>query len=111
MKQIDYKLVGQKVKQMRNKNNYTQEMMAEMCDISTSYLGHIERGSRKLTLETALKIATCLHISLDALVIDGLGQSESLVFNLQAVLDKKDKEKQNQLIRIIKVLIQHIDEL
>ena len=54
MKEINYVQIGQKIKNLRNEAGLTQEQMAERCEISTSFLGHIERGTRMLSLETAV---------------------------------------------------------
>ena len=111
MKNINYQLVGQRVKQLRNKKHLTQEQLAEACNISTSYLGHIERGSKKLSLETAVKIAQCLHVSVDALVIDGVLENSGLLSNIEAIIKKQDKKKQEQFIRLLKILAKNIDAL
>ena len=39
-----------------------------MADISLSFLGHIERGTRKLSVETLCRLAKALHCSFDALL-------------------------------------------
>ena len=55
------------------KAGLTQEQMAERCEISTSFLSHIERGTRKLSLETAVKIADYLHVSMNSLIMKTKG--------------------------------------
>jgi len=111
MSSISYSLVGQKIKYLRANAGMTQEQMSEKCDISTSYLGHIERGSRKLSLETAVKIADCLHISIDALIIDGKVPDMSIFSSVEAIIRKQDDAKQEQFIRLIKTLSENIDKL
>ena len=58
----DYKLIGQRIKQTRKSKRITQEMLAEMLDISVSYLSRVERGIVKLSLETLLKTASVLDV-------------------------------------------------
>ena len=111
MKEINYVQVGQKIKSLRMEAGLTQEQMAEMCEISTSFLGHIERGSRKLSLETAVKIADCLHVSMDALIMEGKETDLHLLSAVDAILKKQSKLKQEQFLRLLKVLSQNIDEL
>ena len=111
MKKIDYPLVGQKIKNLRMEAGLTQEQMAELCGISTSFLGHIERGSRKLSLETAVKIADCLHVSMDALIMEGKELDFSILSTVNAILQKQQKPKQEQFLRLLKVLAQNIEEL
>ncbi len=45
------------VKELRLKNKLTQEQMAFEIDISTSYLGMIERGERNISLKNIYEIA------------------------------------------------------
>ena len=47
---VNYELLGKRIKAERNKLNLTQEKLAEDVDISTAYLGQIERGERNVTL-------------------------------------------------------------
>ena len=51
MNNINYVNLGEKIKSTRKERGYTQEKLAEICDISTGFLGHIERGTRKLSLD------------------------------------------------------------
>ena len=111
MSSIDYLKVGKKIKSLRNNAGLTQEVMAEKCNISTSYLGHIERGSRKLSLETALKIADCLNVSLDGLILDAKAVDESILPSIEAVIQKQNKAKQEQFLRLLKVLADNMGEL
>ena len=70
MNNINYVNLGEKIKSTRKERGYTQEKLAEICDISTGFLGHIERGTRKLSLDTLFCIATVLNVSIDYLLID-----------------------------------------
>ena len=46
----------------------TQSCLAEQADISLSFLGHIERGSRKLSVDTLFRIAEVLDVPVDELM-------------------------------------------
>lgn len=111
MRKLNYLQIGQNIKTLRSEAGLTQERMAEICEISTSFLGHIERGTRKLSLETAVKIADCLQISMDALLIEGKKTDFSVLSAADAILRKQDSTTQQHFLCLIKVLSQHIDEL
>jgi transcriptional regulator, XRE family len=111
MRKLNYLQIGQNIKTLRSEVGLTQEKMAEICEISTSFLGHIERGTRKLSLETAVKIADCLQISMDALLMDGKKTDFSVLSAADAILRKQDSTTQQHFLCLIKVLSQHIDEL
>lgn len=69
---MDYEGLGRRVRRARKAAGLTQYELAEKLGISTSFLGHIERGSRKASLETIIRIANELSISLDNLLADSL---------------------------------------
>ena len=43
---IDYVALGHRIKEARKAKDVTQEALASACSVSTSHIGHIERGSR-----------------------------------------------------------------
>ena len=65
---MDYKCIGNRVLRRRIYMQYTQQQLAEKAGISTSFLGHIERGTRKMSLDTLCKIAKALECSTDFLL-------------------------------------------
>lgn len=60
---IDYVAIGRKIKNKRKSKALTQEKIAEQLDISISFISRIERGAVKISLETLVKIASCLEES------------------------------------------------
>lgn len=69
---MDYAAMGRRIKAARRDRNITQEGLAASAGISLSFLGHIERGTRKASLETLIKLANALGVSVDPLVRDSL---------------------------------------
>jgi transcriptional regulator with XRE-family HTH domain len=65
---IDYVQMGKRIKQRRKELHLTQEALAEQVDISASFMGHIERGSRITSLETLLSICIALDVSMDYII-------------------------------------------
>jgi Predicted transcriptional regulators len=65
---MDYEAMGKRIRVFRQSLNMTQAALAESVGISTSFMGHIERGSRIASLETLVKLSETLNISLDTLV-------------------------------------------
>lgn len=66
-----YKQIGIRLRQRRKELNMTQEIAAEKADISFSFYGHIERGTRKLSMETFYKILKVLDCSADDILGTG----------------------------------------
>ena len=68
---MDYVLLGKRVKIRRTILGLTQAQLAERINVCTSFVGHIERGSRKLSVETLYDLCKALDTSADFLL--GLG--------------------------------------
>ena len=65
---MDYSLIGERIKEERTKQGISQDVLSEKAELSQSFLGQIERGERKFSLSTLIKIANSLGASLDYLV-------------------------------------------
>ena len=65
MKDKDMKRTGKMLRIYRVKQGLTQAALAEKLNISTGYLGQIERGVRGFGLDTLRKVIYCINIPLD----------------------------------------------
>ena len=68
MYNIDYKAMGDRIREKRKEMKLTLDKLAEMIDISTSHEGEIERGQGVCSLEVLVNLATVLGLNLDTLV-------------------------------------------
>lgn len=66
---INYEAIGERVRHRRRVLKLTQEQLTEFVEISTLFIGHIERAEKKPSLETMAKLSRRLDISLDELVL------------------------------------------
>ena len=114
--------MGEKIRLYRRKLKFTQSELAEKADVSNNYIGQIERGTKKASLETILKIAGALgiHISelFDRKEIYGKTAKEYPVSKQIAFLlrDKKPAEQKKILklflfVTIIDVNISHLIQM
>mgnify|MGYP000097219291 CR=1 FL=1 len=62
---MDYAFMGAAFRKARQKKNLSMKQVADAAGICLSFYGHIERGTRKASLETALNISQVLEVSLD----------------------------------------------
>lgn len=65
---LDNIAIGKRIRQERDKLELSREEFAELIGLSDYYVGQLERGERQMSLPTLVKIAVCLHVSLDYLV-------------------------------------------
>lgn len=68
MKEIDYGRIGMRIRQVRKTKGWSQDTLAKKCGISMSFLGHIERGTRIMSLDTFGRICTELEAGADELL-------------------------------------------
>nr|MBQ8253310.1 helix-turn-helix transcriptional regulator [Lachnospiraceae bacterium] len=66
---MNREIVGSNVRLARVRNNLTQEQLAEMADISSSYLSAIERGKQSVSLEYMNRIADALRVPVANLLV------------------------------------------
>lgn len=58
-----------KLKELRIKNNFTQEKLAYETGVTVRYIAFLESGDRKPSLELAGKIAEKLHATVDEIFL------------------------------------------
>lgn len=93
---IDYKLLGGRIKTKRRERGITQEQLAESLAVSVGYVSQLERGITKTNLETLARLSRLLSCNISYFVGDAVtGKQEYLGSEL---LDKfaelSDNEKQ-----------------
>lgn len=91
---LNVEVFGKKLESERKKQGLTQEQLAEMADVSMQTISGYERGDKKPNLDTAVRIANTLSLSLDFLC-DGSEVAEqrktdpkiATLADIQAILD------------------------
>ncbi|KPU42767.1 anaerobic benzoate catabolism transcriptional regulator [Oxobacter pfennigii] len=59
------KLVGERIRNLRNERNWSQEELAHRANMHRSHLGEIERGETSVTVESIAKIAGAFEMTLE----------------------------------------------
>lgn len=57
-------LVGKRITALRNQKKLSQQKFANEADIERSYLTHVEKGRKNISMNTLKKITTALDVSL-----------------------------------------------
>ena len=63
--ELDAKLVGEVLAELRRKKGVSQEVLSGLAGIGRTHLSAIERGARKPTLETFYRICCALEIKME----------------------------------------------
>lgn len=102
---MDYNALGTRIKNKRLEQNLTQEQLAEKVELSAVYIGQIERGERKMTIETLVKLANSLNSSIEELLKDSTSSNINArlneLVNISKELDTSDIDK---VIDVIKAM-------
>ena len=103
---IDYKLIGYRIKTVRLKNKLTQEDLAEKLGVSTAFLSRIERGSSQINLKRLIEICTILDTS-PSYLLNGINQNSKFYLSkeFETLLEQCPKDKLRMVYDVLKVII------
>jgi len=105
---MELRTLGEKIRKHRKIKGLRQENLAEMCELSTNYIGMIERGEKVPSLESFINIANALEVSADILLSDilkkGYTVKESVLAEKLENLPAKEKQK---IYDVIETLLEH----
>lgn len=77
--------------------------------MSAYYVGQIERGARKMSFNTLIKVADCLHISLDYLVKgEEPAQADDELLRL---INRCTMQEKALIIDVLKAAMPHLGRL
>jgi len=62
---INYERIGRRIQQLRKLKKMSQAELAEYTGMSVSYISHIETGIKHASLESVVRIANALGITVD----------------------------------------------
>lgn len=109
-KNIDYSALGKRIKEKRTEHKLTQEQLGEICDLSAAHIGHIERGTRILSVDVLLRIAQALGVSVDYLLFDSV-DDDNILNSIAPILKDTDKKKVDNFLNTVRILAENIDNL
>jgi len=67
--EINYKLLGKRIKEIRERSTLTQEDLADLADVTPQYISLVENGKKKASLQVLVDIAEGLELTLDELLM------------------------------------------
>lgn len=99
-------VLGDNLRHYRESNNLTQEQLAEMVGISTSFYTNVERGKKGVSIFVLRDIADAIGVSIDYLL--GKESPESHIRNIEILLKDKPTSVVQKIEKIIRLVV---DEL
>ena len=110
-KDFDYKALGKRIQLKRKEQHLTQEQLSEICDLSAAHIGHIERGTRVLSVDVLVRLARALDVSIDYLLFDSVVDNKNILENMRSVLQETDEQKVKYFLNTVKLLAENLDKL
>ena len=99
------KQMGKYLRSARNRANLTQEQLAEMIGVSTSYYANIESGRKGMHPETLKKLSEILRVSVDSIIF-GDCLDDRQIYDITAMLRGRSEAFLYLMIRLIAFLLQ-----
>ena len=108
---MDYKRLGERIREERHRLNLTQAVLAEDIDISDTYMGQIERGEKSLTLDTLVRLVNRLGVTIDFLLKDYISDSDPNIYEqFKQLTDGQPLERKRLAIGLLRTLFAHFDD-
>ena len=107
---MDYTSMGKRIRERRNSLRLSQEKLAEISSVTTSYIGQIERAERIPSLETLVNISNALGVTIDFLLKDSLFAVDDMYVKriIELLLGKSDEAKATA-VDVVQALVIHMD--
>jgi len=111
---MDFKLLGNRIREQRKQFNITQEKLAEAVDLSHPYVAQIERGVRGVNIENLIKIASYLKVSVEYLLYDYIDAEpkkteDELSNQWMELVAGISPAKKKRMIAIMQEITKHIE--
>lgn len=100
------RLFGARIKELRKKNNMSQEQLSEKVGIESKYLSRIEVGKSYPSLEIVEKLSDALDVEMkDLFVFDHLDKEANQLRSITTLLEGISEEKRQMIFKIIKAIV------
>ena len=105
MDNLDFALIGKRIKEVRTDRQLTQEYLAKVTDVNVSHISNIETNKLKVSLTLLVSICSAMNVTVDY-ILGNEYKAPTTAFEteLHNTVDKLDSSKKEQLLRIAKVL-------
>ena len=107
---MDYKRLGQRIREERLRLHLTQAQLAEDIDISDTYMGSIERGERSLTLDTLVRLVNRLGVTVDYLLADSVADTDTNILDqFKQITDGQPMERKQLAINVLRTIFAYFE--
>lgn len=109
---MKFDTIGKNIRKFREIKKLRQEDLAEKTDLTTNYIGMIERGEKIPSLETFINILNSLGVSADMVLSDVLDNGYTVKDSLlNEKLEKLVPEDRNRIYEVIDTMMKHSKQI
>lgn len=102
---VDFKLIGQRIREARAKKGWSQEKLSETIDVAIAYLSRVERGGTVINLKRLGQISIALEVPMEELVTGVVKEDyRYLDKEFYELLKQCSKDKQRLIYNIAKIV-------
>lgn len=93
MYELDYAKMGARIRQFRKAKGWSQGKLAKKCGISLNFMGNIERGTRRMSMDTFAGLCNALGTDADTLLFGIAKYAETPVRRMWGQAGMQDGEE------------------
>jgi transcriptional regulator with XRE-family HTH domain len=106
--QVDYRLIGTRIKERRRAKGYTQENLAEKLEVSVGYISQVERGITRISLDLLAAVSAVLECDVAELVTGAAMNGEIYMRDEIGTLYSQLNHREKQLtLEFMKLLLKN----
>lgn len=107
---MDYKGLGERIREERLRLHLTQAQLAEDVDISDTYMGATERGERSLTLDTLVRLVNRLGVTVDYLLADSVSDSDdNIMEQFKQIIDQQPLKRKQMAVKVLRTIFAYFE--
>lgn len=107
---MDYKKLGERIREERRHLGLTQAQLAESIDISDTYMGAIERGERSLTLDTLVRLVNRFGVTIDYMMAESVSDTDShIIDQFKQIIDRQPLERKQMAINVLRTIFSYLE--
>lgn len=104
--------IGKNIRKFREAKKLRQEDLAEKAELTTNYIGMIERGEKIPALDTFIKILNAFGVSADMVLSDVLDNGYTVKNSmLNEKLEKLVPEDRNKIYEVIDTMMKQSKQI
>lgn len=86
---INYLLLGEKIKKIRRRKNLSQSTLAELVNVSISYISRVECGKDHISIDLLVNVCEALETNVDEILTKNHFDEYSYLMKESTDLEKK----------------------